>query len=437
MIQKNPLIDIVCAQKSGMPKGIYSVCSSNAFVIEACIEEEKDSANFVLVESTSNQVNQYGGYTGMNPAKFIKFVYKIAAKVGFPERRILIGGDHLGPNVWQNEPAQIAMEKSCVLVSDAVKAGYSKIHLDASMKCADDDPNKALDIWTSARRAAEMCQAAEEVYLKEPVSEWKPCYIIGTEVPVPGGTLLGETDLCITRPEVAQQTIEVTRASFYKLGLHEAWERVVGLVVQPGVEFGDSSLNIYNRELAIGISKFIEGYENIIYEAHSTDYQPREVLRHMVEDHFTILKVGPALTFAFREAVFALEMMEQEWLHGRKDVVLSHLQKTLDNSMLENPKYWRNYYQGDETYLRYARKFSYSDRSRYYWPNEEIQKSLKILLSNLSKHPVPESLLSQFMPYQYQKVVRKELDNNPISLISDRIKFQISDYLYACNGSYL
>jgi len=434
MSNKNPLIDIVEAQKSGEAKGIYSICSSNAFVIGACLEQELGSDSYVLIESTSNQVNQYGGYTGMNAAQFSGFVHELAAKVGFPTERIILGGDHLGPNAWQDESAQSAMDKSRVLVSDSIKAGYSKIHLDASMKCADDDPNQPLDVAISAKRAAQMCQAAEQAYLENPVSAWEPCYIIGTEVPIPGGTLSGETELSVTRTEDAQQTIDVTKKAFFELGLEEAWERVVGLVVQPGVEFGDSSLIHYDRKKASQLSKFIEVHENMVYEAHSTDYQTPDALKKMVEDHFAILKVGPALTFAFREAVFALELMEKEWLEGREGVDLSHIQKVLDNIMLENPKNWKKYYQGDEVYLRFARKYSYSDRSRYYWPNEKIQASLDILLSNLSENPIPESLLSQFMPHQYRKVLRNELENEPIALIYDRIKFQIADYIYACQG---
>jgi D-tagatose-1,6-bisphosphate aldolase subunit GatZ/KbaZ len=432
MFQQNPLMYIVKSQQSGSSKGIYSICSSNAFVIEACLARELDSDGFILIESTSNQVNQFGGYTGMNAFQFSSFVCNIAAKVGFPESRIILGGDHLGPNAWQNETAQSAMEKSCVLVSDSIKAGYSKIHLDASMKCADDDPTQPLDIRVSAKRAAEMCRAAEEAYKLEPVSPWKPCYIIGTEVPIPGGTLSGETDFSVTSTEDAQETLEITNEAFYSLGLEEAWKRVVGLVVQPGVEFGDSSLIPYDREKAAPLSKFIEDYENLIYEAHSTDYQTPESLKQMVADHFAILKVGPALTFAFREAVFALELMEQEWLKGRAGFVLSQLQDVLENVMLENPENWKKYYQGDEFYLRFARKYSYSDRSRYYWPDEKVQKSLKLLLTNLTKAPAPESLLSQYMPDQYRKVMSNALENTPLALIYDRIKFQISDYIYAC-----
>ena len=45
----------------------------------------------------------------------------------------------------------------------------------------------------------------------------------------------------------------------------------------------------------------------LVFEAHSTDYQPPESLSRLVIDGFAILKVGPGLTFALREALYALD----------------------------------------------------------------------------------------------------------------------------------
>lgn len=431
-MKKNPLFNIVEAQKRGEAKGIYSICSSNPYVIEACLCNALNSDDYILIESTSNQVNQFGGYTGMTPAQFARFLYETADRVGFPRDRILLGGDHLGPNVWQREPAEQAMQKSYDLVADCVRAGYSKIHLDASMRLGDDPQNVPLSTQTSALRAAKMCQAAEAAYATSPNSPFPPVYIIGTEVPIPGGALSGENEVHVTLPEDARETIEITRAAFRELGLESAWERVIGLVVQPGVEFGDSSLIAYERENAAALSRFVEGYDHLIFEAHSTDYQSPEALRQMVEDHFAILKVGPALTFAMREAVFALDMMEQAWLGGREGVVLSNVQEVLEQVMLDQPGYWNKYYEGDENDLRFARKYSYSDRLRYYWPNEYVDKALQRLISNLTEHPVPVNLLSQFMPQQYRKVMDSQLSNDPVALIFDKIQMMVSDYTCAC-----
>ena len=66
------------------------------------------------------------------------------------------------------------------------------------------------------------------------------------------------------------------------------------------------------------LKKTIEKYDQFVYEAHSTDYQRKETLRQMVKDHFVILKVGPALTFAMREALFSLDFIEKELLDLHK-----------------------------------------------------------------------------------------------------------------------
>ena len=65
-------------------------------------------------------------------------------------------------------------------------------------------------------------------------------------------------------------------------------------------------------------------------------------------DHFAILKVGPALTFAFREAIFALAQMEEEYLSVKKNVTVSNILNIIENVMIENPKYWQKYYHGDK-----------------------------------------------------------------------------------------
>src|SRR5690606_35340146 len=105
----------------------------------------------------------------------------------------------------------------------------------------------------------------------------------------------------------------------------------------------------------------------------STDYQRPAALRELVEDHFAILKVGPWLTYAFREAVFALEMIEREWLGARRSAQLSGLRDVMERVMVEDPTHWRGHYTGYEAAMKYARTYSYSDRIRYYWPNPQAQ----------------------------------------------------------------
>jgi D-tagatose-1,6-bisphosphate aldolase subunit GatZ/KbaZ len=429
---KNALLpQMVAAHKRSRQVGIYSICSAHPFVLQASLQQALEEGSPLLIESTCNQVNHEGGYTGMTPVGFRDYVWRIAEESNFPLHRLILGGDHLGPNPWQHEPVESAMSKARVLVRDCVLAGYAKIHLDTSIRCADDPRNAPLDVEVSASRSAELCQVAEETWAASRAIEAPPCYVIGTEVPPPGGGLDQEGELVVTSVQDVQKTIDLTRKAFQQRGLEAAWERVVAVVVQPGVEFGDDALFEYDRRAAAQLSQFIEGYDRLVFEAHSTDYQTRDALQALVEDHFAILKVGPALTSAFREAVFALAMMETEWLSECRGVELSGIQQVLDNAMQENPVHWKKYYTGSEAYLQFARKYSLSDRSRYYWPDLKVQKSLARLLDNLERHPPPRTLLSQFLPIQYERVRTGALPNTPRALIHDKIRHLLADYTHA------
>src|SRR5208283_4796374 len=171
----------------------------------------------------------------------------------------------------------------------------------------------------------------------------RPVYIIGTEVPTPGGAQ-GELEIAVTSTASVQKTLEVHRHAFERHNLSSAWERVVGVVVQPGVEFGDETIADYIPQHAAELSQWILSEEGMIFEAHSTDYQTADSLRHLVCDHFAILKVGPELTFALREVVFGLARVEEEWIPDARG---SNIRATLDRVMVETPGNWEGYYRGD------------------------------------------------------------------------------------------
>lgn len=413
---------VVQSHQFGPPLGITSICSAHPYVIEAALRNGKAKQIPVLIEATCNQVNQYGGYTGMTPADFVRFVEAIATRVGFPRERILLGGDHLGPLVWSNEPAASAMAKARTLVRAYVEAGFRKIHLDCSMPCADD---RDFSPAVVAERAAELAAEAEAASQEAPLL--LPRYVIGTEVPPAGGAKAEEDRLIITRPEDAAETLELTQRAFSKRGLDAAWERVMALVVQPGVEFGDAQVHDYHREAAQSLSHFIETWPGWVYEAHSTDYQTREALRALVEDHFAILKVGPALTFAFREAVFALAAIEEVLCDESSRIV-----HALEEAMLSNHKYWIKYYRGDERALAMARRYSFSDRIRYYWATPTVEQAFQRLRSNLNRVTIPLTLLSQYLPQQYRKVREGRLMNTFDALVLDKIQMVLEDYNHAC-----
>jgi len=396
------LRDLLKENRCSGTGGIYSVCSANPWVIEAAVQQATEDNTIFLVESTSSQVNQDGGYTGQAPQAFADFIHSTARRLGLSVDQVALGGDHLGPFPWRNQAASIAMEKACALVRACVLAGYQKIHLDASMPCADDP--RTLDAEVVAQRAAVLAEAAERAFAELPHSSEPPVYVIGTEVPAPGGETEAGAPPSVTAADHVQHTLETFHSAFAARTLSDAWDRVIALVVQPGVEFGDEVVFAYDREKARHLSTALPKEPLIVYEAHSTDYQSARALTEMVEDHFAILKVGPWLTFAFREVIFALSAMERELFWGKKAIRLSEVPRALEAAMLRDPSYWRSYYHGDEAQQRFSRIYSYSDRCRYYWPVPEVQEEICRLLANLENRALPATLISQFLPLEYEAV---------------------------------
>jgi D-tagatose-1,6-bisphosphate aldolase subunit GatZ/KbaZ len=298
----NALLERVRAHKSGVPAGIHAVCSAHPLVIEATLRLAQRTGGMALIEATSNQVNQDGGYTGMRPAAFRDRLLAIASAVGLAHDRVLLGGDHLGPNCWQRLASPTALQKAAVMVEEYVTAGFRKIHLDCSMACADDP--QALGDDAIAERNARLCGIAEAAWHR--AGGESPVYIIGSEVPVPGGAHEALGELAVTTPAAALATIEAQRLAFTRHGVGAAWERVVAVVVQPGVEFDNQRVIDYVPAKAGSLSRSIEAVPGMVFEAHSTDYQTPAALRALVRDHFAILKVGPGATFALREALWSL-----------------------------------------------------------------------------------------------------------------------------------
>lgn len=424
--------ELITAQKQGATRGITSICSANLPVLNASFAHAQANDYPLLIESTCNQVNQFGGYTGQTPADFMGTLKQLAAEHRFPLDRLVAGGDHLGPNPWRHEAAAQAMDKSRRLVAEYVMAGYTKIHLDASMKCADDERTMPLSTEVIAARSAELALVAEESYRSLKETAAAPQYVIGSEVPTPGGAMEAEEVLSVTKVTDVAETIEETRKAFVDRGLEPAWERVIAVVVQPGVEFGSDVVFPYQSRHAQGLVKFIEGFDDLVYEAHSTDYQTPEALSALVKDHFAILKVGPALTFALREAVYGLAMIEDELLRGQAWQEPSGIIEVIEAEMLANPAHWQAHYHGTSAEQAIARRYSYSDRIRYYWPVPALQAALKRLLDNLSMKPIPLPLLSQYLPHQYTAIRSNGLESDPRMLIEFGVTAVLDQYAHAC-----
>lgn len=433
----NPLYSLVKKRQNGIFTGIPSFCSANKLVIEAILEQSKRFDDKVVIEATSNQVNQFGGYFHMTPADFRDYVYQIADKIGFDRTNIILGGDHLGPQPWQKLPEAEAMENSKELVRQTVMAGYLKIHLDTSMRVGDDDPKAPLLDETIARRGAELMVVCEEAYqelLKENPNAIHPVFVVGSEVPIPGGAQDNE-GLQVTKPSAFEDTILAYKDQFAKHGIQDLWQYIIAVVVQPGVEFGDAEIHKYNRLDSFALCQKLKEYPDIVFEGHSTDYQSPEALKQMVEDGIAIIKVGPALTFAVRQAMYALSYIERELIDDDKK--RAHFIETLEAEMVANPKDWQNYYHGNEKQKAISRKYSYSDRSRYYICNDAVENARRKLFENLRNVEIPMGMLMQYMPFQYIRVRDGKVSKDPRELVKDSVVTIVEDYNYAVKRNYM
>jgi D-tagatose-1,6-bisphosphate aldolase subunit GatZ/KbaZ len=186
----------------------------------------------------------------------------------------------------------------------------------------------------------------------------------------------------------------------------------------------------YDPQAAAELSAFVERQPRIVYEAHSTDYQTEASLHALVRDHFAILKVGPAATFALREALFALAAIEDELLppHQR-----SRLVEVLEECMVERPQHWQNHYHGDEHQLRLLRRYALSDRCRYYWGEPDVEAAVETLVRNLRQTPPPRTLLSQFLPAQQREIEAGRLSSDPEALVRHHVAERLSEYARACS----
>lgn len=378
----NLLTSIVAANRAGARRGIPSYCTAHPETLRAIFAAYRDDGAPILIEATCNQVNQFGGYTGMNPARFRSFVEGLATGEGVDPARIILGGDHLGPNPWKNEPAASAMQKARDMVAAYVDAGFTKIHLDASMACADDG---VLSEHAMAERAAELCAVAEGA-AKAGLS-----YVIGTEVPIPGG----ETDvldaLAVTAPASVEHTWALHQAAFHAHGLGAALDRIVGVVVQPGVDFGNDQVFAFAPERVAELLNVVTRLPGVAFEAHSTDYQSRAALAALVEDHFAILKVGPELTFAFRQAVMALAGIEAAMGVAEPSRIIEIIRAEMEG----DPAQWRAYV-APGSRATAMMLYGLSDRVRYYWPRPAIQAALTRLYGNIAASSPEPGIVAQF-----------------------------------------
>ena len=416
--------------------GVASYCTANEIVLRALIRNAKNKNRKVLIEATSNQVNQDFGYTGMNPFDFTDYIDRICKDVGLDRDMVILGGDHLGPLPWSDLDADKAMDKAETLVRMYTRAGFKKIHIDTTMKL-NDDPSDRLDDAIIAKRAARLYKACEEEFSiiksKNPDEE-HPIFVIGSEVPYAGGIRDENENVVVTNPQEFDNTLAVFHRTFEEEGIQGAWEHIIAIVVPPGVDFGANRLQVYDRSKSKELCKALRKYPGLVFEGHSTDFQSKAKLKEMVEDGIAVLKVGPALTFALREILYALSFIED--LYYDEDQ-RSNIRSVLDKAMVENDKNWKKYYFGTDAEMKALRSYGLSDRCRYYLMDGSVDRAIKKLIRNMSKLDPPMGVLHQFLPIQYKKIRNGELPMDMEAIIDDHIIDVVSSYEYATDFKYI
>jgi len=411
------LKELVALNRSGTPRALPSFCTANAYVLDDLLGFAASRNLPVLIEATCNQVNQFGGYTGLTPAAYAANIRHKAHAVGLAANQLILGGDHLGPNPWKHLPAADAMERALALVKAYVEAGFTKIHLDASMPCGGETVPSFEQV---AERSAELCAVAE-AHAPDP---GLLSYVIGTEVPVPGGEADDMAGIAVTTPARLAATIDTHKIAFAGRGVPQGIDRAIAVVVQPGVDFSHDSIFHYHRDKAAGLAKAIGQYDGLAFEAHSTDYQATDNLAALVADHSVILKVGPEITFRFREGIMALDQIEA--LLDLPDP--ARAMAAVVRAMQDAPSDWSNYYQGTPEAIRILQLFSYSDRIRYYWDKPTVSEAIRKLIANLTVAGLPAAIATQFgadFPIRVDSV-------DPRSLVTQRVTTTAERYYRAC-----
>ncbi len=413
------LRQIIARNRAGEPIAIPSVCTAHPEALEASLALAETLDQPLVVEATSNQVNQDGGYTALKPADFIAFVTDIATRAGVAQSRILFGGDHLGPQVWRKLPAEQAMAKAHRMVADYAAAGFTKIHLDCSEGCAG-EPAQLPDQTTATRSAALAATALQ--HAPDPA---RLIFVVGTEVPPPGGARADDHgDIPPTTPEAAKATLAAHRDAF--TAARVSLDQIGGLVVQPGVEFSPMDVHHLPLDRDPGLLGALEGWPRVCLEAHSTDYQHPQAYPRLAQLGFAFQKVGPALTYAWREALYALDSIRTQngWSAGPS------LPDTMEAVMRANPDHWRAHIHGTTADPRTERHFGLADRIRYYWPTAPARDAVHRLLADLADKRLPDPLLLAHFGVDEIATARESRHSLPRALALARVQSALRPYFF-------
>lgn len=374
-------------------KALPSFCTANIDVIKSIMIFCNFNKLPCLIECTSNQVNQYGGYTNKTPKKFIKEIDLLRKKFNIKKNKLFLGADHMGPLPWKNNTSKVAIKNSIKLIETLLNENFCKIHIDTSIRCNDDLIFNNDVIFSRTKEILEQAKIKKKIKNK--------FLITGSEVPLSGSGDSRKNILTTTKhiKDDHEQLMKI----FNKSQLLK--NKIFGLVVEPGMKFMHHSIKKPD------LQKFNDKYlyskkNNFVFEAHSTDYQPYNILRKLVENNFKFLKVGPELTYNYSRSLFFMENIEKKLFTKNKSSIKNNIFKL----MIKNKKYWISYYKTNKKKILLESKL---DRMRYYLNDKKSIESINNLKKNINCIKFNEILnyLSSDQKKEFLLYYKKKLSN--------------------------
>jgi len=404
---------IILMKKNWFKKPLPSFCTSNFDVIKIILIYAKIYRLSVLIECTSNQVNQFGGYSGLKPKEFYKKIILLSKKIQLNRKYIIFGADHLGPLPWKNLNKKNAFKNAEKLLKSISKEKFEKIHLDTTIVCGNE---KKLNLDKVRSRFFELFKSI-------PKKKLKNIYLVaGSEVPYAGG---GDFKENISKLKDVQNDYSIYNSI---INQKKSKKREFALVIEPGMSFTNDKIFKPNFKNLKNISKFSKK-KNIFFEAHSTDYQRMDVLKKLVKSNFKFLKVGPELTFKYHQSLKLMLDLEKRYtpIYFR-----SNLNNELNKIMKKKNKYWKDYYKGSTSKINFLKFNSLLDRVRYYWNHSSVDRSKEKLFKNIDRVPKNYIHKNLITVKKTKNILKKYKMKNSELIVFNFLRKSLSKYYKAC-----
>lgn len=385
------LTPIIRAVRQQIGPAIPAVVSVQPDVIAAALRQARDHDMPALIEAPADEVNQFGGHSGLTPADFAALVRDIAGGQGLEAVPLILGADRLGPWLWPALAPDAAMTHAERMVMDFVAAGFTRLHFDGP----------------DAAGTARLVAAAEA---HAPAPDLLCHGLPASFEPVDG----------VTSPETLARTLELHEAAFAEAGLNAAWKRVRTVSVHLGMGFGPALIERFDMGQPDRLSAVLPDHGRIALEARDVDYQSARACADLTRRNVAVLKLGPSLSFAWREALYALSHV-LNWQDGS-----AHISERMEDLMLADPAAWQEDYRGPPAVQRVLRHFGFTDRIRHYWPRAAA--AVEALCEGIDATGLPHPLLLQYLPPEILARAAR-LDLPPAQAI---LQAQVEDALAAC-----